>query len=237
MEKDYSCLFSLKYQDLLHRIVNRVREKARGVPAFRDSGNGCIRITMVPLSGLADVWLSGGLSSFGEFPEVNVPDICEREFIFAIRPGGSHTIARKSSDDGHIEPVNCYAYSAMKTAFAAWRRQFETRMGKMEVPSDMWQEQRNQETRYFTEENGWSTHVGAVAATLSLDGENFMRIYVCTSGANEREDEDCSLAGMHEVQDFFYSATEMVRNNYPDGVYTGTLDFKMNPDFVSLQDC
>lgn len=232
--ESYNCLFSFKYQDLLHRIVNRIREKAQRVPAFRDSGNGCIRITMVPLSELADAWLGGGLSDFGEFPGVNVADICEREFVFAIRPGGSHTIAWKSPDDGHAEPVNCYAYSAMKTAFAAWRRQFEARMTEAEVPADTWQERRDQETRYFTEDNGWSTHTGAVYTTLSLDGEDFMRVYVCTSGATEREDEDCSLAGLHEVQDFFYGATEMVRQNDPDGIYKGALNFEMNPDFVSL---
>lgn len=235
MEKNYNCLFSLRYQHLLSGVVQRVREKARGIPAFRDSGNGCIRVTMVPLSRLADAWLGGGLSDFA----VNANDICEREFVFAICPGGSHTIAWKSPDDGPVEPVNCYAYSAMKTAFAAWKRQFEKRMVEAEVPIDAWQEQRDREMQNFnfTEENGWSTHRGALHTTLSLDGEDFMRIYICTSGATEREDEDCSLAGLHAVQDFFYGATEMVRKNYPDGVYADTLEFKMNPDFVSLQDC
>ena len=51
-------------------------------------------------------------------------DICEREFIFKIDPRGSHTI-QYVCEDGHTEPVNCYGYSALKTAWASWKRKFD----------------------------------------------------------------------------------------------------------------
>lgn len=57
MEKK-SNLLDLKYQDLLWRIVGAVRRQARTIPAFRDSHNGCIRITIVPLTQDADTWLA-----------------------------------------------------------------------------------------------------------------------------------------------------------------------------------
>lgn len=236
MERNHDCLFALKYQDLIHRIVNGVREKAQEIPAFRESGNGCIRITIVPLSELAEAWLGGGLSDFGNFPEVNVTDVCEREFVYPIRPGGNHTIQWKDPEDGHVEPVNCYAYSAMKTAFASWRRKFLSAWAR-ENPTlldDMEAKYRAQ-LQYRTEDNGWSTHEGSVHTTVTLDGEEFLRIYVCTSGAESWQDEQCSLRGMLQAKEYFCGATEVVQRSYfPDGVCNAVLNFQLVPDFVNV---
>ncbi len=239
MEKNYDDLFALKYQNLLQRIRNGVRDEAWKVPAFRESGNGCIRITLVPLSELAEAWLGGGLSDFGNFPEVNVRDVCEREFIYSIRPGGSHTIQWKDPEDGHVEPVSCYAYSAMKVAFTAWEQKFfRERLLEGASPADTEVEaEYRAELTYRTEVNGWSNHKGPVYATVTLDGEDFLRIYVCVSGAESEQDEQCALWGMFQVQEFFYGATEAMRQSgFPDGVCNATLNFQMKPDFVNIQD-
>lgn len=210
MEKK-SNLLDLKYQDLLWRIVGAVRREAQTIPAFRDSHNGCIRITIVPLTQDADTWLGGGTSSFGEFPEVNIADVCEREFVYKIDPRGSHTI-QYVCEDGHTEPVNCYGYSALKTAWASWKRKFDdaVRKGLGETFSDF---QFRQHTQFFTEDNGWSMHDGSVCTTVTLGGEDFCRLYVCTSGAKSSEDKECSLAGILEAQEYFEHHFEAAKCN------------------------
>ena len=47
-----------RYQDLLELILDAVRREAQTVPAFRQSHNGCIRITMVALcvGSTAGIW-------------------------------------------------------------------------------------------------------------------------------------------------------------------------------------
>lgn len=214
MEKK-SNLLELKYQDLLWRIVRAVRRQARTIPAFRDSHNGCIRITIIPLTQDADTWLGGELSSFQRFDHEHmgreIMDVCEREFIFKIDPRGSHTI-QYVCEDGHTEPVNCYGYSAMKTAYTSWKRKFDdaVRNGLGETFSDF---QFRQHTQFFTEDNGWSMHDGSVCTTVTLGGENFCRLYVCTSGAKSSEDEECSLAGILEAQEYFERHFEAAKCN------------------------
>lgn len=200
MEKKQS-LLEMTYQSMIWRIVGAVRRKAQDIPAFRDSHNGCIRITIVPLSRDADEWL-GGLNDYRNFHlSTEIVDICEREFVFKIDPRGSHTI-QYVCDDGHTEPVNCYGYSALKTAWASWKRRFDeaVRKGLGETFSDF---QYRQHTQFFTEDNGWSMHDGSVYTTITLDGEDFVRLYVCTSGAKSSEDKECSLAGILEAQECF----------------------------------
>ncbi len=200
MEKKLN-LLGLTYQNLVHRIVGAVRRRAQSIPAFRDSHNGCIRITIVPLLRAADEWL-GEISNFSTWLESDENDICEREFVFKIDPRGSHTI-QYVCEDGHTEPVNCYGYSALKTAWASWKRKFDavTRKGDLgETFSDF---QYHQHTQFFTEDNGWSMHDGSVCTTIMLDGEDFCRLYVCTSGAKSSEDKECSLAGILEAQEYF----------------------------------
>ena len=214
MEKK-SNLLDLKYQDLLWRIVGAVRRQARTIPAFRDSHNGCIRITIIPLTQDADTWLGGELSSFQRFDHEHmgreIMDVCEREFIFKIDPRGSHAI-QYVCEDGHTEPVNCYGYSALKTAWASWKRKLDDAVhrGIGETFSDF---QFRQHTQFFSEDNGWSMHDGSVCTTVTLDGEDFCRLYVCTSGAKSDEDKQCSLAGILEAQEYFERYFESAKCN------------------------
>jgi len=215
----------MTYQVLLWRIVGAVRRKAKTIPVFRDSHNGCIRITIVPLCREAEVWLGDGLSDYADGQsEADVVDFCEREFVFKIDPRGSHTIQWTDPEDGHVEPVNCYGYSALKTAWAAWMHSFDGTVHKEGLGEDFASYQLRQHTQYFNEENGWSKHDGSVCATVSFDGEDFIRLYVCTSGAKSSEDKECSLVGMLEAQEclaYYDVFTNLVGfNPYIDGKKT-----------------
>lgn len=163
---------SFTYQELASTIVKAVRERAATIPAFRDSHNGCIRITMVPLCKDADVWL-GGMSNYQTWLNGEEQDVCEREFVYKIDPRGSHTI-QYVCEDGHTEPINCYSYSALKTAWASKVRQWQNINRPIEP---------GPASGYYIEENGWSMHDGSVYTTVTLGGEDFCRLYVCTSGA------------------------------------------------------
>lgn len=206
MEKKQSFI----YQELASTIVKAVRERAATIPSFRDSHNGCIRITMVPLCKDADVWL-GGMSNYQTWLNGEEQDVCEREFVYKIDPRGSHTI-QYVCEDGHTEPVNCYGYSALKTAWASWKRKFDDAVhrGIGETFSDF---QFRQHTQFFSEDNGWSMHDGSVCTTVTLDGEDFCRLYVCTSGAKSDEDKQCSLAGILEAQEYFERYFESAKCN------------------------
>lgn len=227
MEKNYNCLFEVHYQSLIQRIKIELRRAARAIPVFRDSKNGCIRITIVPLSTLADSWLGGGLSDFGEFPEVNIHDVCEQEFVYPIFPGGSHTIQWQDPKDGHIEPVNCYGYSALKTAWASKVRGWQNTDRPLEP---------GPASGYYVEENGWSTHEGSVWATVTLDGVEFLRLYVCTSGAKAEEDQQCSLTGMRAAQEFFRGAEKQIEETgyFQNGIPI-TVKFGFLPDFTEAE--
>lgn len=155
------------YQELVSNIVIAVRRRAATIPAFRDSHNGCIRITMVPLCRDADEWL-GGMSGFRTWLNGEEKDVCEREFIYKIDPRGSHTI-QYVCEDGHVEPM----------------------------------------------------YDGSVYATISIAEVDFIRLYVCTSGAKSDEDEQCSLCGMLAAQEYF-------RANLNSS--------KITPDFKSVYD-
>ena len=47
----------VKVSDLLDLAIDGVRHAACQVPEFRNTGNGCIRITMTPLHPAAAVWM------------------------------------------------------------------------------------------------------------------------------------------------------------------------------------
>lgn len=195
---------SFNYQGLLWRIVGGARRKAETIPTFRDSRNGCIRICLIPLCRNADNWL-GELSCYTYPPGVGVVvDRCEREFVFNIDPSGSHVIQWQDPNIvNHVEPVSCYAYSALKMAYAKWKHQLRLQLSRGEIAQEAYDQQFREQTKYFTEENGWSRHKGAVGMTVQLRDEDFMQVFVCVSGADSRDDHACALEGMLEAQEFF----------------------------------
>lgn len=171
----------VKVSDLLDLAIDGVRHAACQVPEFRNTGNGCIRITMTPLHPAAAVWM-------GQRPTIY--DARTQEWVSKIRPGGSYVIDWKDPEDGHTEPVNCFGYSAIKTAWA---------MYKLEHPEDNPCPRDLQDL--FCEENGWSTHEGSVGTIIRLNGERFVELYICTSGAKSEEDLKFSIVGMKTVRD------------------------------------
>ncbi|MBR6964778.1 hypothetical protein IKH83_00485 [Candidatus Saccharibacteria bacterium] len=62
------------FAQLADEIRTVVREKAKEVEIFRESGNGCIRVLAFPLCKEADNWL-GGLSDFDH----EKPDVADYE--------------------------------------------------------------------------------------------------------------------------------------------------------------
>lgn len=179
---------SLSLKGLVSRVVRTVREAAEEIPAFRNSHNGCIRLTFVPLCLEADNWL-GGLSECDE--NGKIIDVNEYEFVRKIYPDGSHTIQWVDPEDGHIELVNCYAYSALKTAYLSRLcRNGLTRSSDPEA-----------EAGYLVEENGWSTEKGATVTTVCYEDTELFRMYVCVSGAESEEDDQCSTSGMAKGQE------------------------------------
>ena len=212
--KNYNGLFELKYQDLIWRIVEGTRRAARVIPEFRNNTNGCIRITIVPLSELADTWLGGGLSDFGVYREVNARDVCEREFVYKLFPEGSHTM-QFQCEDGHVEPVNCYGYSALKVAYASWKRRFDEWVQQNNIPEEIEAHEFQKQTEYFVAENGYSLDKGVIYTTVKLDGEDFLRLYVTVSGAQLGEtDLQCAAAGLLAAQNYFL----IVKNQFEDPI-------------------
>lgn len=240
MEKSYEVLLRVKYQELIRQIVSEVRQAACAIPVFRDSKNGCIRITIVPLTPIAEAWIGGELSDFELFDREHmghpVHDICEREFVYPIFPGGSHTI-QYECEDGHIEPVNCYGYSALKTAYASWKRRFDELTDNDTFPETLSDLEFRRQTEFFTEDNGWSMHRGSLWITANLDGEPFMRLYVCVSGAKSLEDEQCALFGLRKAI-IFLSEIDQDARIVAALVERPEEKFAMEcvPDFLSVQD-
>ncbi len=183
MEKDYNCLFHVSSQRLVMGTVWATRHKAMAYPEIQESKNGCIRITMVPLSSWADAWL-GGIGGFDAF------DVCEREMVYKLHPEGSHTMQYVCEDKTEV-PVNCYAYSALKVAFVSFLRN-KCKRKVTDLP----------ETVYIAD-NGWTRDKGAVYMTVYLSGDAFLRFYVTVSGFQKGEDDEiCAIAGLKAAQDF-----------------------------------
>lgn len=191
MEKKLS---ALSFHRFMLEVLNETRQAAQKIPTFRDSHNGCIRITVVPLSRKANIWSGKHNIYHYTSSEFKRMESCTIDFVYKIddTPNASYTILWTDPKDGHIEPVNCYGYSALKTAWALEKHR-QARAGSSAEPY----------MGYYIEENGWSTHEGAVCATIILDGEDFADFCVCASGAESKEDEQCSLAGVLAAQRFF----------------------------------
>ena len=183
-------LRNISFQKLILKSVVNTRQAACDIPEMKESKNGNIRVTYIPLCELAEDWIGGGLSMFSQDPGTP-SDICERELNFKIHPAGSHTM-QFVCPDGHIEPVNCYGFSALKVAYYSFKRQrLLKKMRKMiRYPK-----------KYFREENGYTTDKGTVCATIWMDGQEFMRIYWTVSGAQTGEDDErCALVGMRTLK-------------------------------------
>lgn len=192
MEK--SCVLGISCQKFVRQVVDEVRRVADTYVEMKRNKNGCIRITMVPLSGLADEWLGGSEEDF------NPQDVCEREFVFKINPEGKHTI-QYVCEDGHTEPVNCYGYSALKVAYASWQRQMTAWAKEYGWPDTLVESEYVRLGQFMIAENGYSTDKGVVWMTIRLNDEDFLRMYVTVSGFQTGEDDEaCALMGKNMAQ-------------------------------------
>lgn len=187
-----------QFNKLVIDIRDAVREKAKNVPKFVESGNGAIRILAYPLNKDADKWLGG----FGEFnrrfnPNAGVGigynDIPDYELTFAITPGGSRVI--KGVWDGVEQTVDCYAFSALKIAHCS-RAQDEG----AGLCSGLKLEAEN-----LTPDNGYGPYRGAICIEITQNQglKDYCLIYVCVSGADSADDEKCAAAAIPVVEKFF----------------------------------
>lgn len=184
----FSSIRGINLETLCEATRDAIREEAENIPGF---DNGCIRLTMVPLSELAHDWLTNGQ---GQKYDAN--DIVEFERIYKINPSGTHTIMCHDDEDDHTKPVNCYAYSALKTAFRSYMYNHNQ---QRPAPED---------AGFFVEGNGWSVHRGSVLCDVydPIRSGPVMRVYVCVSGAKAEEDEQCAIKGAKIVQAAFVAA-------------------------------
>jgi len=195
LDDQQSCPIQIGYRDFLQPIVVAVRREAVSVPAFRNSHNGCIRITAIPLCRAANEWM-GGFRTFHTWLEGNDQDTCSLSLTYKIDPQGSY-IVRRTFEDGHIEPVNCCGCSALKTAWALEKHEMRNSFSEPYLG-------------YFVESNGWSMEDGAVCTTVMLNDQDFVCLCVCVSGAESSDDARCSLAGMIEAEAYFERYAESV---------------------------
>ncbi len=198
MEKEKPMLFfEVPYQKILQQLTNVIKAKAMEHEEFRESKNGAIRVCIVPLSPIAELWLGGGLSKFNILSEGEiVNDICEREFVFKLHPNGSHTMSF-ICDDEHIEPVDCYGYTALKVAFASRKRNLNEWIQERKVTEEMLQK----ETQYCIPENGYTADPGVAHTTVTINGEPFIRLYIAISGFQDGTDDlTCVKVGMELLE-------------------------------------
>lgn len=191
-------------QSLVWNARDGARQVAYQFPAFlKRNGGGCVRIAVIPLSPTADNW-AGGFNSYTVNSADGTPvDAGEREFVYDIRTGGSHTILWQDPSSKLVMPVNCAGYSALKLAYAKWKHLLKLQLVRGEITQEDYDRQFRTNTPFYSETNGWARHKGAVGTTVQLNGADFAHIFVCVSGAEPREDEACALAGLYEVQTFF----------------------------------
>lgn len=203
------------YSRLVKDIRDAIRAKAQDVPKFRDEGNGCIRILFNPLCEEVDDDL-GGLSSF--YPH----DTAYYEFVFAITPGGSRVITDKTND-GSEYAVDCYGYSAMKIAHCFHAQDIGA--GLLSGLID---------DLNLTEECGYGPHLGALCVevkrintTRDTDGivppdfeYDYLKIFICVSGADSLSDLRCAFEAIDVIIDFFASepySYKFISPPFPDG--------------------
>ena len=199
------------FTNLAKTIRDTVRTKANGIPAFRETGNGAIRILAYPLCAEADESL-GGLSDFGG----SVPDIADYEVVFAISPGGSRVI--NVVENGRKATVDCYGYSALKIADCSLAQDLGVGLvsGLDFLRADR------------TEEYGYAAHRGALCVVVkrvkcstvngepSVEYDDYCGIYVCVSGAKSDEDYACALEAIQTIKDFFLEAGGMWAFEYEE---------------------
>lgn len=186
----------------LQEVLKAVREKTKGVPVFKETENGTIRISIVPFNKKASEWLDD-CTDYMFFPRSGPNDTQISEFVYKIDRGGSHVINTK---DG---PVDTYAFSAMKVAYCREKmKRYDHKSMKSDRTAKM-------ASRYgYVEENGYGGYKGCVCHLVEYYDHGvwltWAEIYVCVSGASAEEDEACAMASRAVVK-------KLVRSLKDDG--------------------
>lgn len=194
------------YLELVDKIKDAVREKAKGVPLFVKNQAGAIRITAIPHCVEAYAWLNGNVHlHYSGFENFDFEDsaICER--TYPIVKGGKLTNDFGSRADP--KRVDFYSYTAMKIAYLSIiKEDLNTYASSMPC--------RLKYDKDIIARNGYGVCAGAVCAPIAKEPTNnilcgdlddayaFMDLYISVSGANPKEDEECALAGLKVFDEF-----------------------------------
>lgn len=226
------------YLELVRNIRDAVREKAQEIPAFKNGGNGAIRITAYPCCKEADDWM-GGLGKFVVKNEevddwlvglgldgltsdkFGRDDIVDYEHTFAITEGGSRIVTYNSGIT--TQKVDCYAFSAMKIAHCSL---VQDAGAGLISGIDLYDP-------CLTETNGYGPYLGALCIEIQKAGavdesggtppwdiKDFCGIYVCVSGAESRDDLICASVAIDVIKKFFDNEKEYF------GIYAPTVSFE-----------
>lgn len=194
------------YLELVNRIKDAVREKAKEVPLFKKNQAGAIRITAKPHCAEAYAWLNGNVHlHYSGFEDFDFEDSAICEHTYPIVKGGKLTNDFGSRADP--KRVNFYSYTAMKVAYL-WiiKDYMDTYTSSM--PS------RLKYDKDIIARNGYGVCAGAVCVPIAKEPTNnilcgdfddtypFMDLYISVSGANPEDDEMCALAGINVFEEF-----------------------------------
>ena len=183
-----------KWLDFLSFLFKVVRMKAIKLPRFRETRQGCIRVSVCPKCEEADNWLGGTSDRLGG-------DFMTYEYTVPIISGGSYVAEFK--ENGKIVKVDTYSVTAMKIADCSRAQSLNVGLFSG-LPYDGRQD--------YDTENGYAEWLGAVCFRVRKRDEwdddklsDFCDIYVCVSGAEQEEDLQCAMCVAPEVSGFFYA--------------------------------
>lgn len=157
----------IRIPDLYDDIIEACRDAAATLKGFED-GDGAIRLCYIP-QGAAGVDLLDGNTCYADRYEV----------VARIRSSGNYVLNR----DGRGEPVDTYAFSALKVAacLRAYELELSARSGE-------------KLGEFYDEAHGFAPYKGAALYQMSQDNKVFGLLIVSVSGATQEEDEEVALA-------------------------------------------
>ncbi len=179
-------------QELVRDIIKAVCDEAEKIKRFKETKQGCLRLTFYPANAAANSWLGG-------FPYADnyIPDL---EITYPILPGGTRLAVFEETDakTGKKNEViiDTYTITAGKVAAVSYVQDDGVMLsGQVNLPD-------------FIMENGFAPWKGAVCTEVYArkpDGmfADYCGLYVSVSGAEAEEDLRCAAAAIPVIKKFF----------------------------------
>ncbi|MDO4220223.1 MAG: hypothetical protein Q4D22_03285 [Candidatus Saccharibacteria bacterium] len=163
----------IRIMDLFDRVIKACSDCAKNLEGFMD-GDGAVRLCYLPQSSYGRNLL-GDFSTYADRYEL-VSRICDGNFVL-------------NRHDRDAEPVDTYAFSALKVAscLVALERGLPARSGENIGNS-------------YNEMHGFAPYKGAILYMLSKNHHAFAMLAVAVSGATQDEDEMAALASEETIR-------------------------------------